>query len=522
MRQIFLRPIALAAAIAVAVSTTGCGTMTGIPSHGGGKRFATEQRLVDASIRGALKGIDVSALRGKKVALIFDLISDEGGGTLSGGRLNLMGALSAGFVQSPVTTATSAFQLFNVGEANSNYSNTGSGSSTSQAGTTYITANSTGNSSGTTNATSSGTNTGTSSGTNTGTSSGTTNVGAVTTTGSNTNTGTSTTQPVTTTTNVGATSSTTNVGGTSSSTAYPTNTTTTTTGATTTTQTTPGSTVTTTTTPSTNTNTTGASTNTSTTGTATTGVTGSGTSTSTTGASTNTSTGTSSGTSTGTSSGTNTSTGTQNSVGASSGTNTGVQTSVSESNTAGYSNTSGGSNTRRDVISPSPVETKTQTKGMDKKVSLTAQYGGLGDYQNLMVPKSDASYLTGLVRSYLILKGVQVVLPNDPSVEAVLYISVGVFGIVRSRFDAFIVNQETVLAETAMEMYAVDRSNKILMRPRTSSYEAQYDENYVMWVGPFKTDARAQKGKGLLIDFSDVEDADDTSAPSVKVEKKAP
>jgi hypothetical protein len=197
-----------------------------------------------------------------------------------------------------------------------------------------------------------------------------------------------------------------------------------------------------------------------------------------------------------------------------------VQNSVSDSNSAGYSNTSGGSNTRRDVISPSPVETKTQTKGVDRKASISAQYGGLGDYQNLQVPKSDASYLTGLVRSYLILKGVQVVLPNDPGVEVVLYVSVGVFGIVRSRFDMFVVNQETVVAETAIEMYAVDRSGRILMRPRNSSHEAQYDENYLMWIGPFKTEARAQKGKGLLIDFSDVEDADDKSEPVAKLENK--
>lgn len=143
---------------------------------------------------------------------------------------------------------------------------------------------------------------------------------------------------------------------------------------------------------------------------------------------------------------------------------------------------------------------------MERKASVTAEYRGLGEYQNLAVPKSDASYLTGLVRSYLILKGVQVVLPNDPSAEAVLYVSVGVFGIVRSRFDAFVVNHETVVAETALEMYAVDRKNKLLMRPRTASHEAKYDENYVMWIGPFKTEAREQKGKGLLIDFSDVEE----------------
>ncbi len=171
-------------------------------------------------------------------------------------------------------------------------------------------------------------------------------------------------------------------------------------------------------------------------------------------------------------------------------------------------------------MSPAPSETKTQTKGRDKNVSIGAQYRGLGDYVNLQVPKSDASYLTGLVRSYLTLKGVQVVLPNDPSAEAVLYVSVGVFGIVRSRFDAFVLNQETVVAETAIEMYAVGRDGKILMRPRNSSHEAQYDENYLMWIGPFKTEARAQKGKGLLIDFSDVEEDDEPVVTNRKSNNK--
>ncbi len=32
-----------------------CGTLTGIPSHGGGKRFAVEQELVAASARAAVK-----------------------------------------------------------------------------------------------------------------------------------------------------------------------------------------------------------------------------------------------------------------------------------------------------------------------------------------------------------------------------------------------------------------------------------------------------------------------------------
>ena len=108
----------------------GCG-ITGIPAHGGGKRYATEQRLVSASIRAALRDIDVSALKGKKVALVFDLIADEGSGSMSGGRINPGLLFSAGSVLSPVTTTNSAFQVFNLAEGGSNYSNGGTSSGTS-------------------------------------------------------------------------------------------------------------------------------------------------------------------------------------------------------------------------------------------------------------------------------------------------------------------------------------------------------------------------------------------------------
>jgi len=92
----------------------GCGTLTGIPGHGGGKRFAIEQKLVSATIRGALKDIDVSALKGQKVAIVFDLISDEGGGNVVGGRASLGGVFSAASVVSPLTSSNSQFQVFDL------------------------------------------------------------------------------------------------------------------------------------------------------------------------------------------------------------------------------------------------------------------------------------------------------------------------------------------------------------------------------------------------------------------------
>jgi len=94
----------------------------------------------------------------------------------------------------------------------------------------------------------------------------------------------------------------------------------------------------------------------------------------------------------------------------------------------------------------------------------------------------------GLVRNYLMLSGVQVTVPQDH----------------RSRSDFYVYNEENVKAETAMEMFAFDRAGKLIMKPTTSDYEAEYNEKYIFWAGPFETTKRVQKGEGLLEDFTDL------------------
>ena len=95
--------------------------------------------------------------------------------------------------------------------------------------------------------------------------------------------------------------------------------------------------------------------------------------------------------------------------------------------------------------------------------------------------------------------------PNDPNADAIMYVTVDIFGIVRSRFDAYAYNQETLKAETSFEMMAFDRNGQILLSPRTANREAQYAERYLLWAGPFRTDEKVRKGKGLLVDFADVD-----------------
>jgi len=75
------------------VLLVGCGTLTGSPGHGGGKRFAVEQELVAAATRAAVKRIDLSSLRGKKVNIFVNAIGDTGSGNLTGGRFSPVAVL---------------------------------------------------------------------------------------------------------------------------------------------------------------------------------------------------------------------------------------------------------------------------------------------------------------------------------------------------------------------------------------------------------------------------------------------
>ena len=84
-----------------ALLLTGCGTLTGIPSHGGGKRFAVEQELVAASSRAAVKEMDLSALKGRKVALYVSTMGDQGSGSITGGRYSIDALIRGGYQNNP-------------------------------------------------------------------------------------------------------------------------------------------------------------------------------------------------------------------------------------------------------------------------------------------------------------------------------------------------------------------------------------------------------------------------------------
>ncbi len=381
----FFLTTSVLAIIATSQLVAGCGTLTGIPSHGGGKRFATEQRLVSASARAALKSIDVTRLNGRRTFVLYSVISDQGGGTMSGGRINLGTVLSTAAAINPVTSTLNKFQVFDLAGSGTNVQN----------------------STGTSNSVAVGT-----------------NVAVGTSTGTSTSTGSGTTSDT----------------GTSSGTSN----TTTTTDAVVTTQ-------------------------------------------------TGTSTGTSSNTGTSTSTGTTTSTGGSNTTTTSSGTTTGTSTgNATGSNTSTYQ-----------AVSAVPSDSRQRTSGGSAGASANLSYRGLGDYQNFPIPVSDVSYLNGLVLTYLQLSGVQTT-QNINEADTLLYVMVDIFGTIRSRFDAFVYNSEDLTAETALEMFAFDKSGRLIMKPQTSNFEAQYGERYIMWAGPFEVEKGVKQGKGQLVDFKDV------------------
>ena len=61
---------------------SGCSTWRGIPSHGGGKRFDEEQRVVACAIRKAIADMNVNELRGLKVQVNIEAMAQNGGGQL--------------------------------------------------------------------------------------------------------------------------------------------------------------------------------------------------------------------------------------------------------------------------------------------------------------------------------------------------------------------------------------------------------------------------------------------------------
>lgn len=308
------------------VSLGGCGSLTGIPGHGGGKRFAVEQELVAAATRATIKKIDLSAVHGKKVNLFVNAIGDTGNGNLIGGRFSVVSQLRGDYIQTPQVLERSTYPRY-------------------------------------TQTTSSSTTTSTSS-RDTNTSSG-----------------------------VSATSG-------DDSSSY------------------------------------------------------------------------------------------------SSSSSHGSGSSSSSSSTSSQGST--------ETLLPSPEKTVSRQKGYGGEIQVGLEYKGLGAYQNSdRISSDDLQYLTGLFQEFLFLRGVHIVPPSEADID--VYITVDVFGTVRTRVDWFLANNEILRAKTAIEVMAVDHySGKLVMAPQSTSVEAEYNEQYILWAGPIMIKKYLKKSEPLLSDFTDV------------------
>ncbi|HEZ0051082.1 TPA: adhesin MafA, partial [Neisseria meningitidis] len=134
-----------------------------------------------------------------------------------------------------------------------------------------------------------------------------------------------------------------------------------------------------------------------------------------------------------------------------------------------------------------PAAALTRNSGRKGERSAGLSVNGTGDYRNetLLANPRDVSFLTNLIQTVFYLRGIEVVPPEYADTD--VFVTVDVFGTVRSRTELHLYNAETLKAQTKLEYFAVDRdSRKLLIAPKTAAYESQYQEQYALWTGPYK------------------------------------
>jgi hypothetical protein len=171
---------------------------------------------------------------------------------------------------------------------------------------------------------------------------------------------------------------------------------------------------------------------------------------------------------------------------------------TSNSSSTGITGTEGST----DTLLPSPITKKSEQKGSGGEAQLGVEYKGLGAYQNSEeISSDDLQYLSGLLETYLFLQGVKVVPPSEADID--VYITVDVFGTVRTRVDWFLANNEILRAKTALEVMAIEHlTGKLVMPPQSASVEAEYNEQYILWAGPIIITKFLHNSEPLLSDFS--------------------
>ncbi|HFC3005981.1 TPA: adhesin MafA [Neisseria gonorrhoeae] len=155
----------------------------------------------------------------------------------------------------------------------------------------------------------------------------------------------------------------------------------------------------------------------------------------------------------------------------------------------------------------------TKNNGRKGERSAGLSVNGTGDYRNetLLANPRDVSFLTNLIQTVFYLRGIEVVPPEYADTD--VFVTVDVFGTVRSRTELHLYNAETLKAQTKLEYFAVDRdSRKLLIAPKTAAYESQYQEQYALWMGPYSVGKTVKASDRLMVDFSDITPYGDTTA----------
>lgn len=205
-------------------------------------------------------------------------------------------------------------------------------------------------------------------------------------------------------------------------------------------------------------------------------------------------------------------------------TNSSSSTNSSETTTSGSSAssersdrsyTSGTSTTESTLASPERKTTKQEGDGV--AAQLGVEYKGIGAYHNSEeIPSNDLQYLSAIMQTYFFLRGVYVVPPSEAEVD--VYVTVDVFGTVRSRVEWFLANNEILKAKTVLEILAVDHlSGKVIIPPQSAGAESEYNEQYILWAGPVSIKETLTKAKPLLSSFCDMgEKTEDVQIESEK------
>lgn len=179
--------------------------------------------------------------------------------------------------------------------------------------------------------------------------------------------------------------------------------------------------------------------------------------------------------------------------------------SRSSTTTGGEKSSSSTSSTSTtDKLIETPSLTESQQEGSGSDLQLGVEYKGLGAYQNSdRISANDLQYLFGLIQTYFFLKDVIVVPPSEAEVD--VYVIIDVFGTIRTRTDWFIANNEILQAKTSLEVLAINhQSGKLIMPPQSVFSSAEYNEQYILWMGPIMIKKFLMDTDPLLSDFTDL------------------